>query len=200
MDIVINKLKINGNQDDIDNFLSEQFVSQKLSCANILACPYDLNKSDLNYEVEFIYSDFNNSLVFCKSDSGFTFKHVNASIFSYIPDSEETQWMIDNWGSTADIINQEFIVNNTNNSLEISFVSKYSAPYIWFQKLALTYPGLVFILEAVSYEYSYTRYFISNEGLLNYERENMPYFHQFESAGLIEDVDIKLKDTIGYYD
>jgi hypothetical protein len=48
----------------------------------------------------------------------------------------------------------------------------------------------------MSYEYKYTKLTVIN-GALNFDRESMPYHHQFDSIGLIEDCELSTMEALG---
>lgn len=200
MDIVINKLTLVGDSTKIDQFFDDQVENNKLSFNKLIPMPSHLENKLAEYEVEFIYSNFSNALVFTKSGSNFKYKHVNANIYSYIEDFEQVEWMKDNWNTSSDIYDQDLIITRKENTVEIIFTTKFSTPFIWFHKLASTYKDLKCTLESMSYQYTYYKYEIDDNGVLNYEHESMPFYYQFDSLGLIEDTDLNLKETIGYYD
>lgn len=200
MDIVINKLTLVGDSANIDQFFDDQVENNKLSFNKLIPMPSHLENKLTEYEVEFIYSNFSNALVFAKSGSNFKYKHVNANIYSYIEDFEQVEWMKDNWNTSSDIYDQDLIITRKENTVEIIFTTKFSTPFIWFHKLASTYKDLKCTLESMSYQYTYYKYEIDDNGVLNYEHESMPFYYQFDSLGLIEDTDLNLKETIGYYD
>lgn len=200
MDIVINKLTLVGDNSSIDYFFDNQIVDNKLSFNTLIPMPSHLENKLADYEVEFIYSDFSNALVFAKSDSSFKYKHVNANIYSYLDDSEQVEWMKDNWNVSSDIYDQDLIISRKQDSVEITFITKFSTPFVWFHKLASTYRDLKFTLESMSYQYVYYKYEIDEFGVLNYERETMPFYYQFDSLGLLEDTELSLKESIGYHD
>lgn len=200
MDIVINKLSLVGDIANIDKFFDDQVENNKLSFNKLIPMPSHFDNKIADYEVEFVYSNFANALVFTKTDSTFKYKHVNANIYSYLEDSEQVDWMKDNWNASSDIYDQDLIVSRKENSVEIIFTTKFSTPFGWFYKLASTYKDLKCTLESMSYQYTYYKYEIDDNGVLNYERESMPFYYQFDSLGLVEDTELNLKETIGYYD
>ena len=87
MDIYINKLTLIGTEENIDIFLQEQVVDGRMSFGSILPMPEDLIQNKSSYETEFIYSDYDNALIFNRTDLGFTYKHVNANIYAYYNDN-----------------------------------------------------------------------------------------------------------------
>ena len=96
MDIYINKLTLIGTEENIDTFLQEQVVDGRMSFGSILPMPEDLIQAESSYETEFIYSDYDNALIFTRTDSGFSYKHVNANIYAYYNDNPKHDWLASN--------------------------------------------------------------------------------------------------------
>ena len=139
MDIYINKLTLIGTEENIDTFLQEQVVDGRMSFGSILPIPEDLIQIESYYETEFIYSDYDNALIFNRTDSGFSYKHVNANIYAYYNDNPKHDWLASNWQATFDISSQELIINRHEGFVEILFYTRYSYPFTWYFELSKKY-------------------------------------------------------------
>ena len=123
MDIYINKLTLCGTEENIDKFLQEQIVDGKMSFSSIIPMPKDVKPDFSEYETEFIYSDYDNALIFKRTDTGFSYKHVNANIYAYYNDNPTHDWLVSNWQSTFDI-NQDVIINRYEGVVEILLATR----------------------------------------------------------------------------
>jgi hypothetical protein len=196
MDIYINKLTLIGTEENIDTFLQEQVVDGRMSFGFILPMPEDLIQTESSYETEFIYSDYDNALIFNRTDSGFSYKHVNANIYAYYNDNPKHDWLASNWQSTFDISSQELIINRHEGFVEILFSTRYSYPFTWYFELSKKYNNLVCEMEIMSYDYRYVKLTIVNDSV-NFERENMPFYYQFDSMKLVEDENLTPMEALG---
>ena len=196
MDIYINKLTLIGTEENIDTFLQEQVVDGRMSFGFILPMPEDLIQTESSYETEFIYSDYDNALIFNRTDSGFSYKHVNANIYAYYNDNPKHDWLASNWQSTFDISSQELIINRHEGFVEILFSTRYSYPFTWYFELSKKYNNLVCEMEIMSYDYRYVKLTIINDSV-NFERENMPFYYQFDSMKLVEDENLTPMEALG---
>lgn len=196
MDIYINKLTIIGTEENIDTFLQEQVVDGRMSFGSILPMPEDLIQTESSYETEFIYSDYDNALIFTRTDSGFSYKHVNANIYAYYNDNPKHDWLASNWQATFDISSQELIINRHEGFVEILFSTRYSYPFTWYFELSKKYNNLVCEMEIMSYDYRYVKLTIVNDSV-NFERENMPFYYQFDSMKLVEDENLTPMEALG---
>ena len=196
MDIYINKLTLIGTEENIDTFLQEQVVDGRMSFGFILPMPEDLIQTESSYETEFIYSDYDNALIFNRTDSGFSYKHVNANIYAYYNDNPKHDWLASNWQSTFDISSQELIINRHEGFVEILFSTRYSFPFTWYFELSKKYNNLVCEMEIMSYDYRYVKLTIVNNSV-NFERENMPFYYQFDSMKLVEDENLTPMEALG---
>ena len=196
MDIYINKLTLCGTEENIDKFLQEQILDGKMSFSSIVPMPEDIKPDFSEYETEFIYSDYDNALIFKRTDSGYSYKHVNANIYAYYNDNPTHDWLVSNWQSTFDINDQDVIINRREGVVEILFHTRYSYPFIWLHELSKRYNSLVCEMEVMSYDYRYVKLTIVNDAV-NFERENMPFYHQFDSMKLVEDESLKPTEAIG---
>jgi hypothetical protein len=196
MDIYINKLTLIGTEENIDTFLQEQVVDGRMSFGFILPMPEDLIQTESSYETEFIYSDYDNALIFNRTDSGFSYKHVNANIYAYYNDNPKHDWLASNWQSTFDISSQELIINRHEGFVEILFSTRYSYPFTWYFELSKKYNNLVCEMEIMSYDYRYVKLTIVNNSV-NFERENMPFYYQFDSMKLVEDENLTPMEALG---
>ncbi len=196
MDIFINKLTLSGTQQDLDLFLREQVVDNRMSFSSIIPMPQDLAPVFNDYETEFIHSDFDNALIFKRTDSGFLYKHVNANIYPFYNDNETHAWVTDNWQTSYDINDQDLFISQFDDKLEISFSTRYSYPFIWFYELSKKYSGLECSMEVMAYDYKYIKLTVTDEGI-NFDRETMPYFYQFDGMGLVEDNTINVMEAMG---
>lgn len=196
MDIYINKLTLIGTEENIDTFLQEQVVDGRMSFGFILPMPEDLIQTESSYETEFIYSDYDNALIFNRTDSGFSYKHVNANIYAYYNDNPKHDWLASNWQSTFDISSQELIINRHEGFVDILFSTRYSYPFTWYFELSKKYNNLVCEMEIMSYDYRYVKLTIVNNSV-NFERENMPFYYQFDSMKLVEDENLTPMEALG---
>jgi hypothetical protein len=196
MDIYINKLTLIGTEENIDTFLQEQVVDGRMSFGFILPMPEDLIQTESSYETEFIYSDYDNALIFTRTDSGFSYKHVNANIYAYYNDNPKHDWLASNWQSTFDISSQELIINRHEGFVDILFSTRYSYPFTWYFELSKKYNNLVCEMEIMSYDYRYVKLTIVNNSV-NFERENMPFYYQFDSMKLVEDENLTPMEALG---
>ena len=196
MDIYINKLTLIGTEENIDTFLQEQVVDGRMSFGFILPMPEDLIQTESSYETEFIYSDYDNALIFTRTDSGFSYKHVNANIYAYYNDNPKHDWLASNWQATFDISSQELIINRHEGFVEILFSTRYSFPFTWYFELSKKYNNLVCEMEIMSYDYRYVKLTIVNNSV-NFERENMPFYYQFDSMKLVEDENLTPMEALG---
>jgi hypothetical protein len=196
MDIYINKLTLIGTEENIDTFLQEQVVDGRMSFGFILPMPEDLIQTESSYETEFIYSDYDNALIFNRTDSGFSYKHVNANIYAYYNDNPKHDWLASNWQSTFDISSQELIINRYEGFVDILFSTRYSYPFTWYFELSKKYNNLVCEMEIMSYDYRYVKLTIVNDSV-NFERENMPFYYQFDSMKLVEDENLTPMEALG---
>ena len=196
MDIYINKLTLIGTEENIDTFLQEQVVDGRMSFGFILPMPEDLIQTESSYETEFIYSDYDNALIFNRTDSGFSYKHVNANIYAYYNDNPKHDWLASNWQSTFDISSQELIINRYEGFVDILFSTRYSYPFTWYFELSKKYNNLVCEMEIMSYDYRYVKLTIVNNSV-NFERENMPFYYQFDSMKLVEDENLTPMEALG---
>jgi hypothetical protein len=196
MDIYINKLTLIGTEENIDTFLQEQVVDGRMSFGFILPMPEDLIQTESSYETEFIYSDYDNALIFNRTDSGFSYKHVNANIYAYYNDNPKHDWLASNWQSTFDISSQELIINRHEGFVDILFSTRYSFPFTWYFELSKKYNNLVCEMEIMSYDYRYVKLTIVNDSV-NFERENMPFYYQFDSMKLVEDENLTPMEALG---
>lgn len=196
MDIYINKLTLIGTEENIDTFLEEQVVDGRMSFNTIMPMPEDLIQINSTYETEFIYSDYDNALIFKRTDSGFLYKHVNANIYAYYNDNPMHDWLVSNWQSTFDINDQDLIINRHEGVVEILFFTRYSYPFVWYYELSKKYNNLVCEMEVMSYDYKYNKLTIVNDSV-NFERENMPFYHQFDSMKLVEDENLTPVEAMG---
>jgi hypothetical protein len=196
MDIYINKLTLIGTEENIDTFLQEQVVDGRMSFGFILPMPEDLIQTESSYETEFIYSDYDNALIFNRTDSGFSYKHVNANIYAYYNDNPKHDWLASNWQSTFDISSQELIINRYEGFVDILFSTRYSFPFTWYFELSKKYNNLVCEMEIMSYDYRYVKLTIVNNSV-NFERENMPFYYQFDSMKLVEDENLTPMEALG---
>jgi hypothetical protein len=196
MDIYINKLTLIGSVEDINTFLQEQVVDGRMSFGFILPMPEDLIQTESSYETEFIYSDYDNALIFNRTDSGFSYKHVNANIYAYYNDNPKHDWLASNWQATFDISSQELIINRHEGFVEILFSTRYSYPFTWYFELSKKYNNLVCEMEVMSYDYRYVKLTIVNDSV-NFERENMPFYYQFDSMKLVEDENLTPMEALG---
>jgi hypothetical protein len=196
MDIYINKLTLIGTEENIDTFLQEQVVDGRMSFGFILPMPEDLIQTESSYETEFIYSDYDNALIFNRTDSGFSYKHVNANIYAYYNDNPKHDWLASNWQSTFDISSQELIINRYEGFVDILFSTRYSFPFTWYFELSKKYNNLVCEMEIMSYDYRYVKLTIVNDSV-NFERENMPFYYQFDSMKLVEDENLTPMEALG---
>jgi hypothetical protein len=196
MDIYINKLTLIGTEENIDTFLQEQVVDGRMSFGFILPMPEDLIQTESSYETEFIYSDYDNALIFNRTDSGFSYKHVNANIYAYYNDNPKHDWLASNWQSTFDISSQELIINRHEGFVDILFSTRYSYPFTWYFELSKKYNNLVCEMEIMSYDYRYVKLTIVNDSV-NFERENMPFYYQFDSMKLVEDENLTPMEALG---
>ena len=196
MDIHINKLTLCGTEENIDKFLQDQIIDGRMSFSSLLPLPEDIEPDFSEYETEFIYSDYDNALIFKRTESGFSYKHVNANIYAYYNDTSSHDWLTSNWQATFDISDQDLIINRHEGVVEILFYTRYSFPFMWYYELSKKYNNLVCEMETMSYDYRYVKLTIVNDSV-NFERENMPFYHQFESVGLVEDIDITPMEALG---
>lgn len=196
MDIHINKLTLNGTEESIDKFLQEQIIDGRMSFSNILPMPDSIEPKFHDYETEFIYSDYDNALIFKRTDSGFSYKHVNANIYAYYNDTPTHDWLTSNWQSTFDINDQDLIINRHEGVVEILFYTRYSYPFVWFYELSKKYNNLVCEMEIMSYDYKYVKLTIVND-TVNFDRESMPFYYQFDSMNLVEDETLKPTEALG---
>ena len=196
MDIYINKLTLIGTEENIDTFLQEQVVDGRMSFGFILPMPEDLIQTESSYETEFIYSDYDNALIFNRTDSGFSYKHVNANIYAYYNDNPKHDWLASNWQATFDISSQELIINRYEGFVDILFSTRYSYPFTWYFELSKKYNNLVCEMEIMSYDYRYVKLTIVNDSV-NFERENMPFYYQFDSMKLVEDENLTPMEALG---
>ena len=196
MDIYINKLTLIGSVEDINTFLQEQVVDGRMSFGFILPMPEDLIQTESSYETEFIYSDYDNALIFNRTDSGFSYKHVNANIYAYYNDNPKHDWLASNWQATFDISSQELIINRHEGFVEILFSTRYSYPFTWYFELSKKYNNLVCEMEIMSYDYRYVKLTIVNDSV-NFDRENMPFYYQFDSMKLVEDENLTPMEALG---
>jgi hypothetical protein len=196
MDIYINKLTLIGTEENIDTFLQEQVVDGRMSFGFILPMPEDLIQTESSYETEFIYSDYDNALIFNRTDSGFSYKHVNANIYAYYNDNPKHDWLASNWQSTFDISSQELIINRYEGFVDILFSTRYSFPFTWYFELSKKYNNIVCEMEIMSYDYRYVKLTIVNDSV-NFERENMPFYYQFDSMKLVEDENLTPMEALG---
>lgn len=199
MDVFINKLTLTGSDMDIDLFMSEQINNGHMSFKTIMPIPEDLSPEFSDYETEFIHSDYDNALIFKRTESGFTYKHVKANIYPFYNSNDTHDWATDNWQTTFDIEDQDLFINRTDGKVEISFATRYSYPFIWFYELDQKYNNLDCTLESMSYEYKYAKLTVIN-GALNFDREPMPYHYQFDSLGLAEDCELSAMEALGSND
>jgi hypothetical protein len=158
--------------------------------------PEDLIQTESSYETEFIYSDYDNALIFNRTDSGFSYKHVNANIYAYYNDNPKHDWLASNWQSTFDISSQELIINRYEGFVDILFSTRYSFPFTWYFELSKKYNNLVCEMEIMSYDYRYVKLTIVNDSV-NFERENMPFYYQFDSMKLVEDENLTPMEALG---
>ena len=196
MDIYINKLTLIGTEENIDTFFQEQVVDGRMSFSSIIPIPEDLIQDEFSYETEFIYSDYDNTLIFKRTESGFSYKHVNANIYAYYNDNPTHDWLVSNWQATFDIGNQDLIINRHEGVAEILFSTRYSYPFVWYYELSKKYNNLVCEMEVMSYDYKYNKLTIVNDAI-NFERENMPFYYQFDSMKLTEDENITPMEAMG---
>ena len=196
MDIYINKLTLTGTEENIDTFLQEQVVDGRMSFGSIVPMPEDLIQNESSYETEFIYSDYDNALIFNRTEFGFTYKHVNANIYAYYNETPAHDWLTSNWQSTYDISDQELIINRNDGVVEILFFTRYSYPFTWYYELSKKYTNLVCEMETMSYDYRYVKLTIVNDSV-NFERENMPFYYQFDSMKLVEDENLNPMEALG---
>lgn len=196
MDIYINKLTLKGTEENIDLFLQEQAFDGRMSFGSIIPMPEDLIQNQSSYETEFIYSDYDNALIFNRTELGFSYKHVNANIYAYYNDNPTQDWLTSNWQSTYDISEQELIINRYEGVVEILFSTRYSYPFTWYYELSKKYNNLVCEMEVMSYDYRYVKLTIVNDSV-NFERENMPFYYQFDSMKLVEDENLTPMEALG---
>ena len=196
MDIHINKLTLCGTEENIDMFLQEQIIDGRMSFSTIMPTPDDIELEFHDYETEFIYSDYDNALIFKRTDSGFSYKHVNANIYAYYNDTPTHDWLTSNWQSTFDINDQDLIINRQEGVVEILFYTRYSYPFVWFYELSKQYNNLVCEMEIMSYDYKYVKLTIIND-TVNFDRESMPFYYQFDSMKLVEDETLKPTEALG---
>lgn len=196
MDIFVNKLTLCGTEENIDIFIQEQIANGCMSFKSIMPIPEEFDQNVKFNESEFIYSDYDNALIFKRTANGFSYKHVNANIYPYYEESNCHDWMTNNWQASSDIADQELFINRYEGVLEISFSTRYSYPFIWFSELSKRYKNLVCEMETMSYDYRYIKIKMDGE-FLNFDRENMPFFHQFDSIGLVEDPELSPLEALG---
>jgi hypothetical protein len=199
MDVVINKLTIfRADHSPIDKFFNEQIHDNKISFNNLLPVPNDI-KLDHNYDVEFIYSNtYDNAIYFARNDNNFSYKIVQANIYNFFDKSEYTNWAIENWSASEDIDSQELIINELEFFYEIYFYTRYDAPALWFSELTKKYSDIEFVLESISYDYKFNRYWRQGEDLMQH-REPYPNYQDFDGFKMNLDDNLDIKDSI-YYD